>query len=122
MNTLDAMQLLQFKKFVSDQSGMNLQEVENHLAKLDDAQKQELIKNFQNHEKNKSSRTNNNSAEINQVTCPKCKSKQIHADKKGFSGKKACCGAILAGPFGLLCGTHKSNKIKLTCLNCKYSW
>lgn len=58
----------------------------------------------------------------NQIRCPKCHSTQIYVDKKGFSGKKACCGAILAGPLGLLCGTHKSNKVRMTCLNCKRTW
>ncbi len=54
-----------------------------------------------------------------EIKCPKCGSTQIYVDKKGFSGKKACCGALLAGPFGLLCGTHKSNKVVITCLKCK---
>lgn len=57
-----------------------------------------------------------------QVKCPKCSSTSIHADKKGFSGKKACCGALLIGPLGLLCGTSGKNKIVITCLNCKHSW
>ena len=56
------------------------------------------------------------------ISCPKCGSTQVFADKKGFSGKKACCGALLAGPLGLLCGTHKKNKVQLTCLKCKHTW
>lgn len=56
------------------------------------------------------------------IQCPRCKSTHIYVDKKGFSGKKACCGAILAGPLGLLCGTHKANKIRVTCLKCKHTW
>ncbi len=56
------------------------------------------------------------------IKCPKCGSTQIHVDKKGFSGGKACCGALLAGPLGLLCGTHKSNKIEITCLKCKHKF
>lgn len=63
-----------------------------------------------------------NSTNGNQVKCPKCGSTSIYADKKGFGGGKACCGALLAGPLGLLCGTFKQNKIKITCLNCKYTW
>jgi hypothetical protein len=58
----------------------------------------------------------------NQVKCPKCGSTSIYADKKGFGGGKACCGALLAGPLGLLCGTYKQNKIIMTCLNCKHKW
>ncbi|PZR26433.1 MAG: hypothetical protein DI535_14275 [Citrobacter freundii] len=56
------------------------------------------------------------------IRCPKCGSTQIHADKKGFSGAKGCCGAIALGPLGLLCGTHKQNKVRITCLKCRHSW
>lgn len=56
------------------------------------------------------------------ISCPKCGSTQVMASKKGYSGKKACCGALLAGPFGLLCGTHKSKTIQITCLKCKHNW
>lgn len=52
------------------------------------------------------------------VTCPKCKSDQLSANKKGFSGKKAVAGAILTGGIGLLAGTMGSNKIIITCLSC----
>lgn len=54
----------------------------------------------------------------NQVKCPKCGSTQISADKKGFSGAKAVAGAVVAGPLGLVAGTHGSGQIKITCLNC----
>lgn len=57
-----------------------------------------------------------------EIRCPRCNSTQVFADKKGFSGKKACCGWLLVGPLGLLCGTHKKNKIRLTCLQCKNEW
>lgn len=53
-----------------------------------------------------------------QIKCPKCGSTQIHADKKGFSGKKAVAGAVLTGGIGLLAGTIGSNKINITCLKC----
>lgn len=56
------------------------------------------------------------------ITCPKCGSSQIFIGKKGYSGKKACCGTLLAGPIGLLCGTHKSNKLIKTCVKCNHSW
>ncbi len=52
------------------------------------------------------------------IRCPKCKSSQITANKKGFSGKKAVAGALLTGGIGLLAGTIGSNKIKITCLSC----
>jgi hypothetical protein len=53
-----------------------------------------------------------------EIACPKCGSHDLHADKKGFSGKKAVAGAVLAGPIGLLAGTIRSNKVKITCLAC----
>jgi len=56
------------------------------------------------------------------VLCPRCGSSQVFVDKKGFSGIKACCGALMVGPLGLLCGTHKQNKVRLTCLKCKHTW
>ena len=40
----------------------------------------------------------------NEIRCPKCGSNQLHADKKGFSGKKAVAGAALTGGIGLLAG------------------
>lgn len=124
---LNAMQKLQFKKFISEQSGMSLSEVDNYLLTISEVENEELIKNFKNQNVKKpgtqiTSTTQVSSNNSNSPSCPKCRSKSIHADKKGFSGKKACCGAILAGPFGLLCGGHKANKVRLTCLNCKHSW
>lgn len=54
----------------------------------------------------------------NDIVCPRCKSTQITANKKGFSGKKAVIGGLLTGGIGILAGTLGSNKIKITCLNC----
>ena len=56
------------------------------------------------------------------LRCPKCGSQQIHVAKKGFNTGSACCGAILLGPLGLLCGTSGSNQIMKTCLKCKKTW
>lgn len=52
------------------------------------------------------------------VTCPKCGSDQLSANKKGFSGGKAVAGAILTGGIGLLAGTIGSSKVVCTCLAC----
>ncbi len=57
-----------------------------------------------------------------QVKCPKCRSTQISANKKGFSGGKAVAGVILVGGIGALAGTSGSNKIKITCLSCGYTF
>jgi len=54
--------------------------------------------------------------------CPKCNSLNVYVDKKGFSGKKAVAGTLLVGPIGAAAGTIGSNKIKITCLDCGYSY
>ncbi len=59
---------------------------------------------------------------MSEITCPKCGSNQITADKKGFSGGKAVAGAILTGGIGLLAGTIGSGKVVITCLNCGNQW
>ena len=56
------------------------------------------------------------------IKCPRCGSTQIHIDKRGFDAGGACCGAILLGPLGILCGADGANKLRKTCLNCKKSW
>ena len=55
----------------------------------------------------------------NVLTCPNCGSTNIFVTKKGYDAGKACCGAMLLGPFGLLCGADGSNQIENNCLNCK---
>jgi hypothetical protein len=55
---------------------------------------------------------------MKEILCPKCSSNQVTANKKGFSGKKAVAGALLAGGVGILAGTIGSNKVKITCLAC----
>ena len=52
------------------------------------------------------------------LCCPKCKSKEIHAEQKGFSGGKALAGALITGGIGLLAGTIGSKDIQITCLKC----
>lgn len=52
------------------------------------------------------------------LCCPKCMSKELHAEKSGFSGGKAATGFVLAGGVGLLAGTIGSRDIKITCLKC----
>ena len=58
----------------------------------------------------------------NKAQCPRCGSDSVYAHTKGYSGGKGCCGYLLVGPLGLLCGTHKSNKVIVTCMNCKHTW
>ena len=54
----------------------------------------------------------------NIIYCPKCGSKNVFVSKKGFDAGGACCGAMLLGPFGLLCGQSGANKIEKNCLDC----
>lgn len=56
------------------------------------------------------------------VRCPKCGCTQITANKKGMSGGDACCGALLFGPLGVLCGLSGANKVIVTCLKCGHQW
>ena len=53
-----------------------------------------------------------------EIRCPKCKSNQLSANKKGFSFKNALFGGVLTGGVGLIAGTIGSSKVRITCLNC----
>ena len=44
---LNTMQKLQYKKFISEQSGMNLQEVESYLETVSESENEELIKKIE---------------------------------------------------------------------------
>lgn len=54
--------------------------------------------------------------EDDKLFCPHCGSSQLSANKKGFGTGKA------AGGIGLLGGFFGSNKVKITCLKCGFSW
>lgn len=60
------------------------------------------------------------SSNTNSPCCPKCGSSHISANKKGVDATGACCGALLLGPLGLLCGV--TDKVVVTCLKCGYQW
>ena len=57
-----------------------------------------------------------------EITCPKCGSDQLSANKKGFGVGKAVAGAVLTGGVGLLAGFIGSRKIYVTCLACGHQW
>ncbi len=63
--------------------------------------------------------TNDNTQQPKKLTCPRCGSNNIYVNKKGFDAGNACCGALLVGPLGLLCGQSGANKIEKNCLDCK---
>lgn len=62
--------------------------------------------------------------------CPRCGSQNIETlvtsktKTKGFSGSSACCGYILLGWLGVLCGlcgmgaSETETKTKFICMNC----
>lgn len=56
------------------------------------------------------------------LCCPKCKSREIHAEKSGFSAGKAAAGLVLTGGIGILAGTIGSRDIKITCLKCGHQF
>ena len=56
------------------------------------------------------------------LCCPKCGSRDLHAEHKGFSGGKALAGAIVTGGIGLLAGTIGSSDTQITCLKCSHKF
>lgn len=56
------------------------------------------------------------------VRCPRCRSTQLTANRKGFGLGKVAAGGFFLGPVGLLGGFFGSNKVKITCLKCGYTW
>ena len=64
----------------------------------------------------------NNDTKSDSPHCPRCGSSHISANKKGVDAGNACCGALLFGPLGLLCGFTESNKVLVTCLKCGHQW
>ena len=52
------------------------------------------------------------------LCCPKCASRELHAEHKGFSGGKALAGVLVTGGIGLLAGTIGSRETQITCLKC----
>lgn len=62
------------------------------------------------------------SDEVEEISCPKCGSRQITSAKRGFGVGKAALGGFILGIIGLLSGFIGSNKIKLVCLKCGHEW
>lgn len=67
------------------------------------------------------------------MECPKCKENnsqiinEVSTSGKDFSAGKGCCGAILMGPLGILCGACGKgrkihNKQYWVCNNCGNKW
>jgi TM2 domain-containing membrane protein YozV len=133
---LNAIEKLQFKKFIAEQSGMNINEVDNYLESILTEEKTELITDFRKSKETEIRNENTNNKfnatfiptvnviqdDPSQPSCPKCRSKQVAYNKKGFGAGRAIGGALLLGPLGLLAGATAKNKILLTCLKCGHRW
>ncbi|MHC4137997.1 MAG: zinc-ribbon domain-containing protein [Planctomycetota bacterium] len=55
-------------------------------------------------------------------SCPRCRSTSVSAIKEGYSAGSGCCGALLLGPLGLLCGLIGADTINVHCLECGHKW
>lgn len=69
---------------------------------------------------NKQHEESNQSQEY--LCCPKCHSRELHAEQQGFSGGKALTGAVLFGNIGILAGTIGSKDVRMTCLKCGFQF
>jgi ribosomal protein S27E len=56
------------------------------------------------------------------ITCKMCGSTQIAAGNRGFGLANATLGTLLVGPVGALGGFLGSASVRVSCLNCGYSW
>jgi DNA-directed RNA polymerase subunit M/transcription elongation factor TFIIS len=61
------------------------------------------------------------------IKCPKCGSQEIFLltrESNGFDASNACCGYIILGPLGLLCGLSgdKESMTARKCKNCGYEF
>ena len=56
------------------------------------------------------------------IKCPKCGSENCVANKKGFGAGKAAAGYVVAGPLGLAAGAIGGSKVRITCLDCGYTY
>ena len=86
-----------------------------------DQQRYESIKRYREEEE---LLQDNNEEKQNEdlISCPRCGSTQLTANKKGFGLGKAAAGGLLLGPVGLLGGFLGSNKVVITCLKCGHQW
>lgn len=61
------------------------------------------------------------------IRCPRCDSERIFlrtTERGGFDTSNACCGYILLGPLGLLCGLASDRETTTVrkCKNCGYEF
>lgn len=134
---LTPLEKIKFRKYLGEQGGMTISEVDNFLNVTPQDEVNEIIKGFKKSsvglsrqevpvQKIQSARHTQVVKIVNDdptlPTCPKCKSKQVNLGKQGFGVGKAFVGAVLTGGIGLLAGGINKNKLVLTCLNCGHHW
>lgn len=56
------------------------------------------------------------------VRCPRCGSREVIGDKRGYSVGGGLSGAMILGPLGLLAGSLNSNEFRIRCLYCGAIW
>ena len=62
------------------------------------------------------------------ITCPNCGSTNIHfvtiQSTQNFDTGDACCGYLLCGPLGLLCGVKKQTETRTVrkCMSCNFEF
>lgn len=56
------------------------------------------------------------------MLCPRCNSLHLTTSQKGYSVSKAAAGFLLIGAVGLLAGGVGKDKIRITCLECGYTF
>ena len=54
--------------------------------------------------------------------CPRCGSKRIVAEERGFSWRNGLIGSLIFGDHGFLAGFLGSSDIVCECMNCGYEW
>ena len=128
---LSAIEKLQFRKYLAEQGGLSVSEVDDYVASLPDADQQELRIAFRKAQKAGSSAGSSGASavsgtrkaeETSAIVCPKCKSNQISANKEGFGGTKTAVTTLMTGGVGLLAGLVGMNDVTLTCLKCGHHW
>ncbi|MFP4478621.1 MAG: double zinc ribbon domain-containing protein [Candidatus Izemoplasmatales bacterium] len=72
-------------------------------------------------------RSNHHHKNNGPVRCPNCGSAEIYLmtrESGGFDASNACCGYIILGPLGLLCGlsSERESVTVRKCKNCGYEF
>ena len=128
---LSAIEKLQFRKYLAEQGGLSVNEIDDYVASLPDTDQQELRIAFRKAQRAGvsagssvagSAPIQKKADEASSILCPKCKSNQISANKEGYGGTKTAVTTLMTGGVGLLAGLVGMNDVTLTCLKCGHHW